>query len=72
MAGKSSNNICTCNNLACALHPSNHDKGCTPCIMKNLQTREMPSCFFNILENAENRDNDSLECFAKLVLASNK
>ncbi|WP_300626379.1 DUF6485 family protein [uncultured Megasphaera sp.] len=60
--------ICTCTNAVCPLHPSNHDKGCTPCIAKNLKTREMPNCFFNQLEDADSRNDDSYEAFAKLVL----
>ncbi|MGI6118588.1 MAG: DUF6485 family protein [Bilifractor sp.] len=28
--------FCTCQNLDCPLHPTRHDKGCTPCISKNL------------------------------------
>ena len=24
--------FCTCTDLACPCHPSNHDKGCAPCI----------------------------------------
>ena len=60
--------VCTCTNVTCSLHPSNHDKGCTPCISKNLKTHEMPSCFFNQLENAKSRKDDSYESFANLVL----
>lgn len=47
--------FCTCKNLDCPLHPSNHDKGCSPCISKNLKLREMPECFFQKLEHAEDR-----------------
>lgn len=60
--------FCTCTNLDCPLHPSRHDKGCTPCISKNLRLKEMPSCFFHLVENAENRTGDSFADFAKLVL----
>lgn len=60
--------MCSCAKLECALHPSNHDKGCTPCISKNLKTREMPSCFFNLVEGAETREGDSFKDFAKHVL----
>lgn len=28
-------NNCTCTDLKCPFHPTNHDKGCTPCINKN-------------------------------------
>ena len=62
------NGICTCTDLKCPLHPTNHDKGCTPCISKNLKTKEMPSCFFNLIDGSESRGGDSFEEFAKLVL----
>lgn len=26
--------FCTCANKACPLHPTQHDKGCSPCIEK--------------------------------------
>ncbi len=38
--------------------------------MKNLKTKEMPSCFFNLLENPDTRKGDSFEDFAKLVMGS--
>ena len=41
------NNFCTCNDLACPLNPKNHDKGCSPCIQKNLRQKEIPNCFSN-------------------------
>lgn len=63
--------VCTCTDFNCALHPRNHDKGCTPCISKNLKTREMPSCFFNLLEGAGARDGDGFESFARLVMKNN-
>lgn len=40
--------ICTCRDRDCPNHPVNHDQGCTPCILKNLARREIPSCFFNL------------------------
>lgn len=59
--------FCTCKKLDCPLHPTNHEKGCAPCISKNLKTNEMPSCFFHKIPGAENRAGDSFEDFAKLV-----
>ena len=38
------------------MHPSNHDKGCAPCIAKNLKQREIPSCFFNEVQKEEGRE----------------
>nr|WP_312578070.1 DUF6485 family protein [Sedimentibacter sp.] len=60
--------FCTCRDLKCPLHPTKHDKGCTPCISKNLRAKEIPSCFFNLVDNAENRDGYAFKDFAELVL----
>ncbi len=60
--------FCTCKNKECSLHPSKHDKGCTPCIRKNLRLREVPGCFFDLAENAEYRKGDSFEDFAELIV----
>lgn len=59
--------FCTCTNLKCPLHPTNHDKGCAPCIQKNLKTRELPSCYFNLFEDADKRTSDGFEAFCELV-----
>ena len=60
--------FCTCPKTACPLHPTKHSKGCAPCIQKNLRTREMPNCYFNLVEGMEKRTGTALEDFAKLVL----
>lgn len=60
--------FCTCKNFNCPLHPTKHDKGCAPCISKNLKLKEVPSCFFNLVENAEKREDDTFSAFAKLIL----
>ena len=60
--------FCTCENLDCPLHPTKREKGCAPCISKNLRSREVPSRFFNLIENAELRSGDTLEDFANLVI----
>lgn len=59
--------FCTCNNFNCPLHPTKHNKGCAPCISKNLNLREIPNCFFNLIENAEDRKGDSLQDFAEMI-----
>lgn len=59
---------CTCTNFKCALHPTNHDKGCTPCIEKNLRTKEIPTCYFNLVDPEHKRQDDSFEDFAKFFL----
>jgi hypothetical protein len=59
---------CTCENLDCPLHPTKHDKGCTPCIMKNLRLQEVPNCFFNKIEGSAERSGDIFKDFAEFVL----
>lgn len=44
MPDKSQN--CPCTSTNCPNHPSNHNSGCGPCISKNLEHGEIPSCFF--------------------------
>ena len=63
--------FCTCDNLDCPLHPTNHDKGCTPCISKNLNQNEIPNCFFNLVENSHLREGYSIKDFANLVINNN-
>lgn len=60
--------FCTCQNLACPLHPTKHGQGCAPCIRKNLDHRELPNCFFSLVEGADGRAGDSFRDFAELVL----
>ena len=43
--------FCTCTDLKCPCHPTNHDKGCALCIQKNLREKEIPSCFFHDIED---------------------
>ncbi len=62
-----SSHFCTCNKTDCELHPSRHDKGCSPCISKNLKSREIPSCYFNLLEGSEQRSGDGFADFAALI-----
>lgn len=62
-------NYCTCTNLKCPLHPTNHDKGCTPCIRKNLRLGEVPNCFFHLVQSpGEEVPDSSLEAFARAIL----
>ena len=60
--------FCTCADSACPMHPSNHDRGCAPCIAKNLKMREIPSCFFNSLGTETGRGSFFYEDFAEEVL----
>lgn len=59
--------FCTCKDLKCPFHPTNHDKGCAPCIAKNLKQGEIPSCFFNSLDNTENVTGYTYNDFADAV-----
>lgn len=43
---KSTKHFCTCEDFGCSHHPANHEMGCDPCIQKNLQADEIPTCFF--------------------------
>lgn len=40
------NHFCTCGETKCKNHPNNHEKGCDPCIQKNLARGEIPACFY--------------------------
>ena len=59
--------FCTCTDYKCPLHPSNHEKGCAPCIVKNLKQNEIPSCFFNKLDLDKKPDAYYFEDFAEAV-----
>ena len=61
-------NFCTCSDVKCPNHPTNHDKGCTPCIVKNLECGEIPSCFFHKTGRPKKGTGYTFEDFAKTVL----
>ena len=63
--------FCTCTDIDCPMHPSNHEKGCSPCIAKNLKKREIPSCFFNMVDS-EKRESYFFEDFADAVRNLNR
>ena len=64
--------FCSCTNMACPLHPTKHDKGCAPCINKNLKLKEIPNCFFGLVDGSEEREGDSFKDFAELVVKENR
>jgi hypothetical protein len=64
--------FCTCRDLKCPFHPTNHSKGCSLCIAKNLKEGEIPSCFFNKVGNASGMESYYYEDFAKLVLKNKR
>lgn len=64
----SSVSFCTCVDHECPMHPVNHDKGCTPCIAKNLNEGDIPVCFFRKLKPDMDRKQDySVRGFARFV-----
>ncbi|MCQ2547461.1 MAG: DUF6485 family protein [Clostridia bacterium] len=63
--------FCTCGDTSCPNHPSNHDLGCTPCILKNLQEREIPACFWHTLKTENVKDSWHYEDFAEKVMEEN-
>ena len=63
--------FCTCANKACPLHPSRHDKGCSPCIENNLRLREIPNCFVKLVkEDVDLNASYTLETFADVIRQS--
>ena len=64
--------FCTCTDEKCPLHPTNHEKGCAPCIEKNLKSGEIPSCFFKKLDETKKPEAYYFEDFAKAVMDERK
>ncbi len=62
--------FCTCTDLACPFHPTNHEQGCVPCIAKNLKEREIPTCFFHAVDHPKPTPDWHFEDFAALVQAA--
>lgn len=65
---KKLSDFCTCKDYACPLHPANHNKGCSLCIAKNIEKKEIPSCFFNAVNEYPSKDGYSFETFAQIIL----
>ena len=63
--------FCNCGDKNCPHNPINHDKGCTPCIEKNLKAGEIPSCFFNMV-GKKSGDGYSYEDFASHVIKTKR
>lgn len=64
--------FCTCNDRKCPFNPVNHEKGCTPCIAKNLHEHEIPTCLFNAISPDRleaDKDEWSWQAFARHVEA---
>ncbi len=60
--------FCTCDNLKCPMHPTNHDKGCSPCMEKNLRNGVIPDCFFNLIGGHEEGTGFKIKDFAETVM----
>ncbi|MCL2065441.1 MAG: DUF6485 family protein [Candidatus Cloacimonetes bacterium] len=60
--------FCSCKQVECEKHPNNHDKGCDPCILKNLELGEIPTCFWINITNVIGKTDYSVENFTKFYL----
>ena len=60
--------FCTCEQIECQKHPNNHDKGCDPCIQKNLELGEIPACFWFNISSVIGKTDYSVENFTKFYL----
>ncbi len=65
---KNSSDFCTCKDTKCPLNPVNHEKGCSLCINKCLKAGEIPSCFFNAVNENGVRTGYTYKEFAEYVL----
>lgn len=63
--------FCTCTFTDCNLHPLNHNKGCSLCILKNLKNEEIPNCFFNKVDCSDKRKGYKFKDFAEAVIKTN-
>ncbi len=64
--------FCTCADTACPNHPASHGMGCTPCILKNLKAKEIPSCFFHAAGGVKPTPGWRFEDFARLINSLNE
>lgn len=70
---KNLNHFCTCKDLNCKLNPHNNSKGCDLCIKKNLSAREIPSCFFKLINDDISKLNEfTIESFIDFFLENKK
>ena len=60
--------FCTCKDTKCPFHPTSRDRGYSLCMAKNLKEREIPSCFFNLVEAGYTGAGYKFEDFAKSVM----
>ena len=60
--------FCTCTNYSCSLHPVNHDKGCNPCMEKNLRKGVVPNCMIYAISRDKKPEGFGYRDFAKFVM----
>ena len=64
-----SKHFCTCTIEDCPHHPSHHGDGCDPCIKKNLQSGEIPMCFYlSVSQDVDGLTEFTVESFVKFYL----
>lgn len=61
--------FCTCEATRCPNHPQNTNAGCDPCIRKNLELGEIPSCFWTNISKVEGTTAYSVANFTNFYLA---
>ena len=59
--------FCTCTDYKCPFNPVIHDQGCSPCILKILKMKEIPSCFYHDIDCPKPTEEYHYEDFAALV-----
>ncbi|MCI6259753.1 MAG: DUF6485 family protein [Pyramidobacter sp.] len=64
--------FCTCTDVKCPNHPNNHNRGCEPCIAKNLALGEIPTCFFKKIAPEYRGPGYFMKDFAALVMRKNE
>lgn len=65
--------FCTCKDLNCKYNPHNISQSCDLCIKKNLKNKEIPSCFFRIInDDLSTLKEFTFESFVKFFLHNNE
>lgn len=85
MDNESKQHFCTCDDLCCALNPNNPNNSnnsnnskdninsCDPCIRKNLKAREIPSCFFLLVnEDMSDVEDFTIDGFVEFYLKNKR
>lgn len=65
--------FCTCEDLNCKFNPHNKSENCDLCIKKNLINKEIPSCFFRLInDDLSNLKEFTIKSFVDFYLQNNK